>query len=71
MVTEFFLSWLELATLEFERFFLPMVGDWQKRQEQCEGREFVDKRAVKSGRVGERAKEALVDGLDGFRMACQ
>ncbi len=48
-----------------------MFGDWQKRQEQCEGREDVDKRAIKSGRVGERAKEALVDGLDGFMMACQ
>ena len=26
----------------------------------------MDKRVVDSGRVGERAKEALVDGLDGL-----
>lgn len=26
----------------------------------------MDKRAVDSGQVGERAKEALVDGLDGL-----
>ena len=66
MVTEFFISWPELATLEFERFVLPKLGDWRKRQKQFDGKENVDKRAVDSGRVGERAKEALVDGLDGL-----
>ena len=43
-----------------------MVESWQKRQEQCEERGKVEKRAVKSGRVGERTKEALVDGLNGL-----
>ena len=48
-------------------------GIWQKRQkrqEQCEGKENVDKRAVDSGRVGERAKEALSEWLGMAWMAC-
>lgn len=46
------------------------TGKRQKRQEQCDGEENVDKRMVDSGRVGERAKEALVDGLGWLGMAC-
>ena len=33
MVTEFFVSWLELATLDFERFLKEAMNwNWQKRQ---------------------------------------
>ena len=62
-----FFGWsLQRSTLSVFILFLPMVESWQKRQEQCEERGKVEKRAVKSGRVGERAKEALVDGLNGL-----
>lgn len=49
-----------------------MNWNWQKRQkrqEQCDGKENVDKRVFDCGRVGERAKEALVDGLGWLGMA--
>ena len=50
-----------------------MNRNWQKRkkrQEQRDGEENVDKRVVVSGRVGKRAKEALMDGLGWLEMAC-
>ena len=79
MVTEFSLSWLELSTLEFERFCLrrrkkPDGGGTGKRgkkgKSSAKGKENVDKRAVDSGRVGERAKEALGEWLGMAWMAC-
>ena len=67
----FFFFWLWVATLQLDRFLNNLLmKTGKKRQEQCDGKENVDKRVVESGRVGERAKEALVDGLGWLVMAC-